>query len=80
MRDILTLSISHQVAHFFEDPDGRIELPHALKVDFWKRPQDFIVDAVTKLLFILQCLCQRLVQVLVSESEAEMYFFFDSSN
>ena len=63
------------MAHFFEDPDGRIELPHALKVDFWKRPQDFIVDAVIKQLFILQCLCWRIVQVLVSESETEIYFF-----
>ncbi|XP_077977911.1 androglobin-like isoform X2 [Glandiceps talaboti] len=32
--------------HFFEDPEGRIDMPPSLKqrVDHWKRPQDFILD------------------------------------
>lgn len=32
------------VTHFFDDPDGKIELPSSLRVTHWKRPQDFIVD------------------------------------
>ncbi|XP_025099309.1 androglobin-like isoform X4 [Pomacea canaliculata] len=30
--------------HFFEDPDGRLEVPSSLRVDHWKRPQDFLID------------------------------------
>ncbi|KAK7107723.1 hypothetical protein V1264_015593 [Littorina saxatilis] len=30
--------------HFFEDPDGKLELPSSLRVDHWKRPQDFITE------------------------------------
>ncbi|XP_076467316.1 androglobin-like isoform X4 [Babylonia areolata] len=30
--------------HFFEDPDGKLEMPASLRVDHWKRPQDFITE------------------------------------
>nr|XP_006811496.1 PREDICTED: androglobin-like [Saccoglossus kowalevskii] len=37
---------SPNLQHFFEDADGRIDMPPSLKqkVDHWKRPQDFILD------------------------------------
>ncbi|XP_070569023.1 androglobin-like isoform X9 [Ptychodera flava] len=37
---------SPNLQHFFDDPEGRIEMPPSLKqrVDHWKRPQDFILD------------------------------------
>ncbi|KAL3881172.1 hypothetical protein ACJMK2_027629 [Sinanodonta woodiana] len=31
-------------AHFFEDPEGKIEMAPSLKVDNWKRPQEFITE------------------------------------
>ena len=44
-----------QVQHFFDDPEGKIELPPSLKdrVDHWKRPQDFITEKVFIFLFNL---------------------------
>ncbi|KAL8581512.1 hypothetical protein ACOMHN_042905 [Nucella lapillus] len=30
--------------HFFEDPDGKLDMPASLRVDHWKRPQDFITE------------------------------------
>ena len=35
-----------QVQHSFDDPEGKIEMPPTMKVDHWKRPQDYITEKV----------------------------------
>ena len=35
-----------QQQHYFDDPDGKIDLPQCLRVDSWRRPADFITDKV----------------------------------
>lgn len=32
------------VQHFFDDPEGKIDLPPSLRVAYWKRPQEYILD------------------------------------
>ena len=43
---LLFLLLVLQQQHFFEDPDGKLDLPASLRVDHWKRPQDFITEKV----------------------------------
>ncbi|XP_060593126.1 androglobin-like isoform X19 [Ruditapes philippinarum] len=32
------------VSHSFDDPEGKIEMPPGMRVDHWKRPQDYITE------------------------------------
>ncbi|WAR07044.1 ADGB-like protein [Mya arenaria] len=32
------------VSHSFDDPEGKIEMPAGVKVDHWKRPQEYITE------------------------------------
>ncbi|XP_061480044.1 androglobin isoform X3 [Rhineura floridana] len=34
------------ILHVFEDPEGKIELPPSLRVCFWKRPQEILINKV----------------------------------
>lgn len=35
------------VSHSFDDPEGKIDMPPGMKVDHWKRPQDYITEKVS---------------------------------
>ncbi|XP_076999521.1 androglobin isoform X2 [Tamandua tetradactyla] len=71
--------------HFFEDPEGKIELPPSLKIDSWKRPQDVITSRVPVIvknegLFDLfsaneHLLCSELMRWVISEIYAVWKIF-----
>ena len=34
------------VSHSFDDPEGKVDMPPGMRVDHWKRPQDYITEKV----------------------------------